>query len=244
MLDGAPIAVIATFKSGNKKTGPMVQTWVIRTDLNPVLAINTGADESVCGNCPLRGKIKFRFRSAGNHLSISGGMASVNVDRGCYVRPDQAPLAVYWAFLRGKYPIYNPADHDRYFVGRKVRLGSYGEILAAPLPAIVPILRVVRGWTGYSHQWDKPEFQAWVSILHASVHTHDEYDRARTMGWKCFITAEALPTGCSWCNSPKLTCEQCGACKGAKGRSKAIKPHGSPATLYSIRRTMRQAVAV
>ena len=38
MLDGAPIVVIATMKTSNRKTGDMVQTWILRSDVNPVEA--------------------------------------------------------------------------------------------------------------------------------------------------------------------------------------------------------------
>jgi hypothetical protein len=56
-LDGAPIVAIATGlaePSSNPKTGPMVQTWILRADSSPQEAQRTGADASVCGDCPLR----------------------------------------------------------------------------------------------------------------------------------------------------------------------------------------------
>lgn len=56
-LDGAPIVLIATGMrrgSSNEKTGPMVQTWILRQDVAPHVAQRTGADASVCGDCPLR----------------------------------------------------------------------------------------------------------------------------------------------------------------------------------------------
>ena len=55
-IDGAPIVGIATVNSGNRKTGVMVQTWIIRDDVHPVVASRTGADASICGNCPHRGQ--------------------------------------------------------------------------------------------------------------------------------------------------------------------------------------------
>jgi hypothetical protein len=33
-LDGKPIVVVATFNSVNDKTGNMVQTWIIRSDMH------------------------------------------------------------------------------------------------------------------------------------------------------------------------------------------------------------------
>ena len=56
-LDGAPIVVVATGlqrPSENEKTGPMVQTWILRSDEHPVSAVHSGADASICGDCPLR----------------------------------------------------------------------------------------------------------------------------------------------------------------------------------------------
>src|SRR5215467_284479 len=52
MLDGMPVVAIAnriTDKSTNGKTGAMVQTWIIRSDVNPVEALENGSDASVCG---------------------------------------------------------------------------------------------------------------------------------------------------------------------------------------------------
>lgn len=58
LIDGAPIAVIATGigsrKSANTKTGGMVQVHILRTDVEPHVAQRTGDDQSVCGRCPMR----------------------------------------------------------------------------------------------------------------------------------------------------------------------------------------------
>ena len=57
LLDGKPIVCIATglrSPSGNPKTGPMVQTWIMREDVAPHTAQKSGEDSSVCGDCALR----------------------------------------------------------------------------------------------------------------------------------------------------------------------------------------------
>jgi hypothetical protein len=44
-IDGKPIVVIATgfaSKSNNGKTGDMIQTWIIRQDIAPHLAVKSG----------------------------------------------------------------------------------------------------------------------------------------------------------------------------------------------------------
>ena len=48
-IDGAPIVVIAnriTAPSTNDKTGAMVQTFIIRADVNPYRALKTGQDKA------------------------------------------------------------------------------------------------------------------------------------------------------------------------------------------------------
>ena len=56
-VDGAPIMCILTglqSPSVNGKTGPMLQTWIMREDIPPHHAQRGGEDSSVCGGCPLR----------------------------------------------------------------------------------------------------------------------------------------------------------------------------------------------
>ena len=109
LIDGQPIIAIATINSSNRKTGAMVQTWIMRKDIEPHHAIKTGADASVCGDC--------------EHRPANNGS--------CYVLTFQAPLSIYRAFHRGSYD-------DRtieQFAGVPLRLGSYGDPLAVPLEA-------------------------------------------------------------------------------------------------------------
>lgn len=49
LLNGAPIALILTTGSSNKKTGTMMQSWII--PVNEDVLVN---DEAVCGDCPMR----------------------------------------------------------------------------------------------------------------------------------------------------------------------------------------------
>src|SRR5687767_8577197 len=56
-LDGSPIIAVVTGVhrgTSNLKTGPVLQTWILRSDISPVEAVKTGADRSVCGDCALR----------------------------------------------------------------------------------------------------------------------------------------------------------------------------------------------
>lgn len=54
-IDGQPVVMIVTGEKGdtaNEKTGPMAQSWILRADMSPALAINQGEDKSICGSCP------------------------------------------------------------------------------------------------------------------------------------------------------------------------------------------------
>jgi len=41
-IDNNPFVVIMTMKTTNRKTGDMIQVWILREDVNPVEAIATG----------------------------------------------------------------------------------------------------------------------------------------------------------------------------------------------------------
>ena len=50
LLDNEQIVVIATYSDRNTKTGKVVQTYILRENINPLEASKTGADFSICGN--------------------------------------------------------------------------------------------------------------------------------------------------------------------------------------------------
>jgi len=60
-VDGTPIVLILTGlsplageQSDNSKTGAMVQSYILRQDMAPIVAVMAAADRAVCGDCPLR----------------------------------------------------------------------------------------------------------------------------------------------------------------------------------------------
>ena len=82
-IDQRPIVVIATLSTTNRKTGNMVQVWILCKDESPVDAISSGLDRTICGDC--------------KHRRQANGV------RTCYVNVGQAPLAVWRAYKRGVY---------------------------------------------------------------------------------------------------------------------------------------------
>ena len=226
-IDGAPIAMIAiTKKSTNSKTGNMVQTYIIRTDIDPVAAVKTGADVSICGDC----------RHRGNGQNGSG--------RSCYVNLGHGPSSVYRAFRRGSYPVDTGYDVQNASAGRIVRIGTYGDPAAVPVSVWQRILQKAAGHTGYTHQWRNSIAADLRGIVMASADTEAEADAAAIAGWRTFrvrTAAEPLRKRESVCPASaeagkKLQCADCKACNGAgSGRkgSIAIVVHGALASRFA-----------
>ena len=68
-IDGRPIVVILTGLkarrgSKNAKTGTLVQSWILRADVEPHTAVKTGDDASVCVVIPSKSGQGFRVRVA------------------------------------------------------------------------------------------------------------------------------------------------------------------------------------
>lgn len=205
MLDGAPIVVIATGigeTSKNGKTGPMVQTWILREDMSPVDASKRSMDSSICGACP--------------HRHSLGGA--------CYVVLHNAPLSVWRSYREGRYVLADRDDLAALHLLR-VRAGSYGDPAAVPSwvwASIVP-------HTGYTHQWRAPHALALRPYVMASCDTEDEAKEAQAKGWRTFRVkreGDRLMTREIVCLSDSVgrSCYDCGLCKGAQlgGRTKSI----------------------
>ena len=196
--------------SDNRKTGDMIQIWILVRSVSPTEAIRTGLDRLICGNCVHRGD---------GH----GG------DRSCYVNVGQAPLGIWRAWRAGR---YSPLRSLECFTGRKVRFGAYGDPIHIPLSLALAIAGVASGHTGYTHQWRKPSLQGWRQILMASVDTTAELLIARAMGWSTFRVSADMDhrTFETLCASERngTPCSICLGCPGARNgiQSVWIPAHG------------------
>lgn len=234
-LDGAPIVMIATVKSGNAKTGGMVQTWIMRADIAPTDALKTGADASVCGECP--------------HRPINGGA--------CYVTVFQAPLSVYKAYKRGRYPLAGSAVFKHIIGGRMVRLGSYGDPAAIPRHVLQDFTAHAEGITGYTHQWRTHGDAELSALCMASCDSEADRIEAKTAGFRTFrvrMEGEDKRAGEVVCPASeegghKLSCAECGSCNGhASGRrgDVVIMAHGALSKVrafVAFKSTQGQAVS-
>lgn len=220
-LDGAPIVVIVTGlknSSTNSKTGGVVQSYIIRSDIAPQQAINTGADASVCGACPHRGDGTGKGRS-------------------CYVVIFQGPRGVYEAYKRGSYARATPEQAAELCRDRMVRLGAYGDPCAAPIFIWQRLLAHAKGHLGYTHQW-KTIAPQWAKLVMASADSVDDMKAAHAKGYRTFRVTpvgegplKGLEILCPASEEAgrKTTCEACRACMGTTGKAKVsiqIPAHG------------------
>jgi hypothetical protein len=195
--------------SDNRKTGDMIQIWILVKSVDPVEAIKQGLDRLICGNCVHRGDGHGKERS-------------------CYVNAGQAPLGIWKAWKSGRYPTLQFMDC---FAGRRVRFGAYGDPTHLPLPLALAIAGVASGHTGYTHQWRKPSLQGWKSILMASVDSIAELVIARSLGWSTFRVGSEASVGESLCASERVgtPCMDCLLCSGSRNglESIHIPAHGT-----------------
>ena len=141
LLDGKPVVAIATYSDRNTKTGKVLQTYIIRSDISPLDASKTGADFSICGDCKFRG------------TPTDDPNRKQAVKRDCYVNLGQGPTIVYKSFLRGTYPMAdNRGDRMTLGAGRVVRLGTYGDPAAIPSWVWDQLLTSCATHLAYTHQ--------------------------------------------------------------------------------------------
>jgi hypothetical protein len=216
-IDGAPIVVIVNKINGdskNDKTGAIVQTFIIRSDVNPVEALQTGADESICGDCEHRPV-----------LAKKTGAAP------CYVQVGKSVQSVYHAYKRGRYVKADPATIARALAGKVVRLGTYGDPFAAPVGIWNQITRYAAGHRGYTHQWQRADFDAaaWAPLVMASADTIDQAAHANLLGMRVFRVSIGVDkqTGEAVCPASaeglrKSTCAKCTLCAGTSIQARDI----------------------
>lgn len=215
LLDGAPIIGIATLESRNQKTGDVVQTWVLRADVEPHVAVKTGADGAVCGDCPHKGT-------------------------SCYVIPHHAPLQIFRTWRASG---YFPTTLPDKLAGRVLRIGSYGDPTAIPLTAWLPLIEGAAAHIGYTHQWRQERFDEWRQYVMASADSLSQAREAQSRGWRTFrisIDGATAPNEI-YCPSDKMACDRCRACHGAgngSARSVTIKAHGSAPKMAAMVHTI------
>lgn len=214
LFDGAEVVCIAIglkHRSSNRKTGAMLQTYVLRSDVSPVLAVKMGLDASICHDCAARGN-------------------GTGKGRWCYVNLGQGPRSVWDAYSRGVYGTATSIEDVG--AGRHVRVGTYGDPAAIPADVWTQLLRRAAGHTGYTHQWRRaPELAAFCM---ASADSEADKVLAWDSGFRTFRVADAPGAGEIECPSSRgVQCVDCRLCDGAGlAKSITIPAHG-PGAKYA-----------
>jgi hypothetical protein len=220
-VTGAGIAVVLQLKPSNRKIGDMVQAYIVATDVDPVTDRRANQKASTCGTCPLAQRAR------------------------CYVRAEQAPLAMHkFAAGLSSVPtvdlsgIAYSARWRRvvgsFAAGRACRLGADGDPAMVPTKVWRAVLAHASTWTGYTHQTRYGASALQVApfvapgarlaslrgLVMASVQTVAGARAAWAGGWRTFrVRVKGAPVLPGEIDCPSVThgtsCADCGLCKGA-----------------------------
>ena len=216
-LDGAPIVVIVNkidSASANDKTGALVQTFIIRSDIEPTEALKTGDDASICGDCI--------------HRPI---LAKKHGTAPCYVNVGRSVLAVYRAYKRGRYAKISREQLALKLAGKQLRIGTYGDPAAAPVKLWQTLTKYTIGHVGYTHQWHNPKIDArqWARLTMASADNIHESEQAHALGYRTFRVSIGVDVKNGEISCPasaeagkRTTCDSCMLCGGTTKRAKNI----------------------
>jgi hypothetical protein len=231
-IDGSPIVGIAIDSSKNRKTGGLIQTYIIRSDIAPLDASKTGADVSICGSCKHRG------------MPTDNPMKKQAEGRACYVNLGRGPTTVYKGLKRGIYPHATPDQAQEFTAGQGVRLGAYGDPAAIPRAAWDVLLAKASFWTGYTHNLKVQPSMADLCMVSAGsqqqsasakAHGRRSFRVIPLAQWKAkgkaAVSSHEILCPASAEAGSRVTCDKCKLCNGtkSKGKSIAIVAHGAGA---------------
>jgi hypothetical protein len=224
LIDGGPIVVVAIASNRNTKTGDMLQTYIMRADIDPRLASKSGLDKSICGACPMRGE------------ATDNPALKQAINRACYVLLGQGPLIVWRGLESGLYQ--ETQDIAAMGKGRMVRIGTYGDGAAVPAYVWRALISESVGYTGYSHQSaiDSAAFDP--ALYMVSAESLQQAESAWAKGFRTFRVVKNLEqivksfeTLCPASKEAgqRVQCADCGLCAGnsVKAKSIAIVAHGA-----------------
>jgi hypothetical protein len=219
-IDGKPIVAIAVWDSSNRKTGAMLQTYILREDIDPRDANKYGEDYSICGDCAHKG------------VPTLDPAKKLADERSCYVVMGQGPTIVFKTLKRGGYP---DASHDRKSVGagRMVRIGTYGDGAAVPDDVWADILTAAKGHTAYSHNGGDPTtYMVSADSLAQAAKAWRNNERTFRVIKDRHEIVKGQEIECP--ASKGVQCINCGLCAGTSVQAKsiAIVVHGGGAKYF------------
>jgi len=79
------------------------------------------------------------------------GDLTLNVERPCYVRLEQAPSGIFKAYQAGRYELATTPEAVELVRGRALRIGAYGDSAALPVGVVRPLAAAADVETNYTH---------------------------------------------------------------------------------------------
>jgi len=217
-FDGKIIQVLVSGyerASQNRKTGPMLQSYIVLKDISPIESARTGEDRSVCWDCGLK-PIMERLRKVTNeaHGEV------------CYVVTANDVNSI-WKAHQDR-PV-EPIESLQLSRPTPLRIASYGEATAVKDAHFWTdlIAHCGGGHTGYTQQWRRPDCQSYKHILMASVHSPEQQEAAAAAAWRTYRTirhGEPLVPREIHCPAPLVQCATCKLCDGGGGAKHIAEP--------------------
>ena len=226
LLDNeTPIMIVMsgfTKDSTNGKTGPLVQLYILPVHESPKDTYFSGS-HAVCGDCKYNG------------------------NNGCYVR--WSNLGSVWKSAKNQAVI--PMSLSKEFLrGLRVRVVAAGDPAAVPFSVWSVLLSTCENFTGYTHQWNKEQFQDLQDLFMASVDNARENEKARALGWSTFFVTDnevearnegvrcLASSGKTDVHGLPTTCATCMLCNGKSKKQKTITEvlHGATNTVHKARK--------
>jgi hypothetical protein len=223
LINGEPIVALAQSDSTNKKTGNMIQTFILDATVDPLTASRTGKDESICGSCPHRG-------TPNNNEK---GQAT---NRTCYVTLAHSPLGKYKAYKKGVYGTTTATLKEVESFGslQGVRLGTYGDPCAVPNDIWKALINKALYSTAYTHAAINPMPESIMTSTDNLKQSVDAWGRnERTFRVISSIDQlykrREILCPASEEMGKRATCSTCKLCSGSKisAKSIAIVAHGT-----------------
>ena len=223
LINGEPIVALAQSDSTNKKTGNMLQTFILDATTDPITASRTGLDASICGSCPHRGTPNNNDK----------GQAT---NRTCYVTLAHAPLGKYKAYKKGVYGTTTATLKEVESFGslQGVRLGTFGDPCAVPNDIWKALTSKALYSTAYTHAAINPMPESIMTSTDNLKQSIDAWGRnERTFRVisnidQLYKRREILCPASEEMGK-RATCASCKLCGGASinAKSIAIVAHGT-----------------
>ena len=223
LINGEPIVALAQSDSTNKKTGNMIQTFILDATVDPLEASRTGKDASICGSCPHRGTPNNNDK----------GQAT---NRTCYVTLAHAPLGKYKAYKKGVYGTKTATLKEIAEFGslQGVRLGTYGDPCAVPNNTWKALTSKALYSTAYTHAAINPMPESIMTSTDNLKQSIDAWSRSeRTFRVISHVDQlykrREILCPASEEMGKRATCASCKLCGGASVNAKsiAIVAHGT-----------------